>query len=319
MTATKQETVEYTQCYVAFIDILGFSALVKRSETDPSVIRVLVRALNEAASVGGSEHLRGDKQWRLQVRSFSDCVVMFIPTESNALPWLLSSIRYLHDRMLELNCCIRGGVTVGSMYWSDKGEAPDVGSKHVPGSTSGTELPVGERTVWERGTSEDADIVLGPAHNEAYKLESELAVYPRVIVSDKLVEHISTASKKKPENAAQRVHTAVDAFPLCEEGGRHVSEFLRQDFDKVYHFDLLHRDIVRRDTKRIVQKHIEEGKVLTFYIWDDKPLQTFYADMRKFIEDQLASAPDDKCRDKYLWLANYFNASYPEPIDVTRS
>lgn len=62
MTATKQETVEYTQCYVAFIDILGFSALVKRSETDPSVIRVLVRALNEAASVGGSEHLRGDKQ-----------------------------------------------------------------------------------------------------------------------------------------------------------------------------------------------------------------------------------------------------------------
>lgn len=205
------------------------------------------------------------------------------------------------------------------MYWSDKGEAPDVGSKHVPGSTSGTELPVGDRTVWERGTSEDADIVLGPAHNEAYKLESELAVYPRVIMSRKLMEHVRKASNKKPENAAQRVHTSVNAFPLCESGGRRVSEFLRQDFDGLYHFDVLHKDIVRRDTKRIVQKHIEPGKVLTMYIWDDKPLETFYADMQKFIETQLAEVSDPKCRVKYLWLANYFNASYPAPIDVTQA
>lgn len=320
MTITKPETAEYTECYVAFLDILGFSALVKQSESDPTVIPILVKVLNAAANLGeGSEHMRGEKTWRVQVRSFSDCVVIFVPTESHALPWLLSSIRYLHDRMLEMSCCIRGGVTIGSMYWSDGGTATDTGSKEVPGETSGTELPVGERTVWERGTGGDADIVLGPAHNEAYKLESELAIYPRVILSRKLMEHVRVASRWIPNSPARRVHTAVDAFPLCEGGGRLVSEFLRQDFDGLYHFDVLHKDIVRRDAMRIVQRQIEQGQVMTVYIWDDKPLGTFLADMQRFIEGQLAEVSEPKCRAKYLWLAKYFNASYPAPIDVTRA
>jgi hypothetical protein len=107
---------KYTECYVAFLDILGFKKLVNRSEKNTKVLSALIDGLTKMANlrpptVHEKRYLqyRGAKcvgvgnmqRWVTQVRAFSDCVAIFIPTETQALADILRKVRYLHDGLLE--------------------------------------------------------------------------------------------------------------------------------------------------------------------------------------------------------------------------
>ncbi len=59
-------------------------------------------------------------------------------------------IRYLQDRLWESELCLRGAITRGKMYWPEKEE----------------------------------NIFLGPAMLKAYVLESKIAIYLRIVVSE---------------------------------------------------------------------------------------------------------------------------------------
>ena len=80
MTGKQQGVVEYEPCYVAFADILGFKALVLRSQECQQTRCALVRALDVVATLspGGIENRDG--LCRTQIRFFSDGVALFIPT-----------------------------------------------------------------------------------------------------------------------------------------------------------------------------------------------------------------------------------------------
>ncbi len=319
-----EHAIDYTQCYVAFLDILGFKELVRRSMDGAELRAALVRALKEVASLSPTQHSKRKvtyhkdgsitaspwKDWTTQIRAFSDNVAVFVPVQTDGLCDVLCKVRYLHDRLLELHCCVRGAVTIGGMYWDDSWCSPR--SSGATGNT--TEVaPATSETVYDRERPSNEFITLGPGLVEAYNLESEVAIYPRVILSPALVAHINTMSKTKPENAAEGIHKAAHAVFLCpscpENAERSITDFIRVDADGVPFLDLFHKDIDRDDVQRIVREVFADGRTCTRWIRDDMTHERFMSHARATIEEHLKEQCPDKVRAKYLWLANYFNSA----------
>ncbi len=326
--STDDLAIDYTQCYVAFLDILGFKELVRRSMDGAELRSVLVRALREVASLSPTQHSKRKvtyhkdgrisaspwKDWATQIRAFSDNVAIFIPVQTDGLCDVLCKVRYLHDRLLELHCCLRGAVTIGEMYWDDTWCSP---RSNEAASDIGEVDSTTAKTIYDRERLSNEFITLGPGLVEAYKLESEVAIYPRVIFSPDLITHINTMAKTKPENAAEGIHKAAHAVFLCSptlaNRTRCITDFIREDTDGVPFLDLFHKDIDRNDTKRIEREIFATGRTGLHWIDDDMTHDKYMSQTRIFIEEQLEIRRAEKVCAKYLWLAKYFNRCISHP------
>lgn len=287
MTDGNANNIEYTDCYVAFIDLLGFSSIVKKSVRNPRLLTRLTRAMNFLAEprsgtkVSRRQNQAGEweeRQWRIQTRAFSDTVVIFMPKETGGISQMLFVVRYLHDRMLELGLCMRGAVTIGGMYWNDAWSNP-------------AERADSDDVLYERGRNQDFPITLGPGLIDAYILESECAIYPRILISRSLFEHVdveqTTCPPVGPYNPPDR--------PLCE--------FFRIDADGLHFFDVLHSDITRSDTERIVRSPSDEGGFSVHWQRDGTTQSKVLEHVDKAIAKGIKLS--DKVRAKYEWLKSY--------------
>ena len=317
--------LEYKECYVAFLDILGFRELVTRSQDEPELLEQLVLVLNEVATTTSPEAVHRDstsgelKHWTVQVRAFSDSIFLYIPTESLLLPYFLSAVRRLFYLVLEMGFCLRGGVTIGSMYWSDAWcQSPR------RQDTSESEKKNGEVEIYKRFGRTDLPIALGKGLIEAYTLEKSVAVYPRIVIGDKLFTHMTDF-----ENGENQGNPS--SFPLCNStsDGTYpkITEFIRNDFDGVRFLDVLHprmnhTDIIRKAVAKPSPSetvHSEEINVVT--------RKQRLKSVRASITRAMASATNSRIRMKYDWFANYFNEmlsretdeglSLVEPIPMT--
>ena len=312
MTQQQSKEAQYTECFVAFIDLLGFKDLVKKSETDPAMIATLAKALNRIAlDTPQSTHAKvqrdqagqpvGYKTCVLQVRPFSDCVCLFVPTAAERLPWLLRSVRYIHDRMLELGICIRGAITIGWMYWDDTwGATPPALHEKLCNqqfngqSPSQTNSQNNQSDVLYQADAGGFPITFGPALVEAYTLEQEKARYPRVIASANLVQYL-------------RKNGSAPAFPLTApssaDSGIPVSEFFRRDSDDVRFLDLLHEKIERKDTERITQEVNADGTKT--WRWEHRT--TSWSDVVRLAKELADSKLEEleRVHEKYVWLKSY--------------
>ena len=85
----------YSERYVAFVDILGFSDIVRNSERSPRQARALVSVLERirARSLGGAvDDLFGVE---FKVQSFSDIIVLSDKVTEAGLKYLLYSVANL--------------------------------------------------------------------------------------------------------------------------------------------------------------------------------------------------------------------------------
>jgi hypothetical protein len=323
--AARQASVDrrpcYRDCYVAFVDLLGFSRFVERSVDDPSALGALAEMLSEAAELPGSEHSRRpvhygadgrvtaapEQRWHLQVRSFSDSVALFIPEESHALACLLSSVRYLHDCALRLDLSMRGAVTLGEMYWN---EAWSTDAEPVRKRDTET----GGEVAYERGAPPNAAITLGPGLVQAHELESEVAIYPRVVLSPELMAYLRERAVGTGEVPTGKRHPALHPVPLRRptgDGASSLLDFIRADRDGVAFLDLLHPDILRADTQRIVREPLSDGQVRLRWERDKLTPEDFMAHVRSTIDAWVQHGGSPKVRAKHSWLANYFNERAP--------
>jgi hypothetical protein len=185
---------------VAFIDILGFSALVSRSTQDAEFLSKLHHALRivehqgrawagqALVGSGGSQEAAKAQLAELDFRShaFSDCIVLSQRGAFVAL--LFISVAQLAMALLDLGVIVRGAVAMGELY-------------------------------------HDASVVFGPAIIEAYHLETRCAKFPRILVS----ESVFAASQE-----------GVIAFPdQGSQAAYRPCDFLRRDADRLYHVDCL--------------------------------------------------------------------------------
>ncbi len=287
--------VEYTDCFVAFIDILGFTKLVEESAEDAVLLGTLTHALNAMAELpSGTKETRNldaqgnmvEGRWSVQTRSFSDCIVVFMPKETGSLSQILFMVRFLHDRMLELGLPLRGAVTLGGMYWH---EAWNHVTEHDSGENN-------NNVPYERGRTQNLPVTVGPGLIEACSLESKCAIYPRILISRKLYEH---AREQKLRCSPLGPYTPPD---------RLLTDFVRRDADGLFFLDLFHPEITRNDTERIVRAGEAGGGFTVRWEYDSSTHNTVITNVKelaaKWLDDD--DTPE-KIRMKYEWLKSYAN------------
>lgn len=146
----------YEKKYVAFADILGFESLVNRTvEPNPEVP---LGSVLSALEVPNEVQLEGITLGRVgditdashRLSTFSDCLAISTEASEKGLMNLLFHLRAIAFRLLKLGYLLRGGIVEGSIY-------------HENGR------------------------IVGPALVDAYKLEKNIAKYPRIIVDPNIV------------------------------------------------------------------------------------------------------------------------------------
>jgi len=158
--------MDYEERFVAFIDIVGFKDLIKRSigpirSVTPAEIREALEVpqpigsdkiiLSQIGDISDSGH---------RMATFSDCIaITTIPTEKG-LMHLLHHVSQIGFKLIRMKILCRGGITRGLIYHDDKA-------------------------------------IFGPAMINAVEMEKNDAKYPRIILNSDIVQygHQSTINK----------------------------------------------------------------------------------------------------------------------------
>ncbi|MCD9474358.1 hypothetical protein [Photobacterium phosphoreum] len=164
----------YEKRVVAFLDILGFGALVEESDSSPELANNILLALKsmspdnlqkeadatlnydripeervkeaEAVLQVFNEHVR--RSYQVDISYFSDCIVLSALVSNVMSKQMLLDIvgKFSINLWAKHKLLVRGGLTIGNLYHEDGGP------------------------------------VFGPAMNRAYYIESKLAKNPRVLI-----------------------------------------------------------------------------------------------------------------------------------------
>ena len=178
----------YEDRIVVFLDILGFQKIINKTlqpdgSDNSSEIENLVNTFKDIECFTMPDHTELNNGKK--VTQFSDSLVISFPVTLQGGLWsTLFDLRLLIINLINRNMLCRGAITIGKLY-HDK-------------------------------------YVFGPALIEAYILESNIAYYPRVILSEKVIK----AGKKSP----YFIHTS-------EEEEHYIKDLLDKDEDAMYFID----------------------------------------------------------------------------------
>lgn len=137
------ETPEYQERIVAFIDILGFGALVKSLESNKALHELLFLSLNQIKSFKEQSEIHGTATSEFEVSCFSDSIVM--STNEYGLSSIVWACGWLQIQLLSNGILTRGGISKGK-------------------------------------TLHAKDILYGVGMLNAYQIESKVAIYPRIVL-----------------------------------------------------------------------------------------------------------------------------------------
>lgn len=158
------ENAQYTQYYVAFLDVLGFKNQVNNPDISCEKILDMYDFLDDMSEIFFSKEDK-EKKDNIKFKIMSDSICIFIEANiPNALKELVRFCVALQGNLLIWDPCIfvRGGITYGDMYARN-------------------------------------DIMFGPALTEAYMLEEKNAKVPRII----MCKNTLTYGKKGMDEATQ--------------------------------------------------------------------------------------------------------------------
>jgi hypothetical protein len=158
----------FQQRFIAFVDVLGFSGIAKRMSTDNTLFMTIRDALkNLDRQSRDFQRYRRERRVKreailrkgfvrligessLQMTAFSDCYVL---SETSPAWHVLSAVQALGARFLAEGILTRGAVVHGKAYHNGR-------------------------------------VLFGPGIVDAYRLETEVAKYPRILVTDSVREAV---------------------------------------------------------------------------------------------------------------------------------
>jgi hypothetical protein len=233
----------YEKRVVAFVDILGFKNLIANTSQNDDEARKLLSVLKYIENVK-IENDKGyfadydfrEKDFGKEVSVFSDSIVISYPlTKKGALFLLLMDLIYLQIDMMLNGIFIRGGISCGQLYHDD-------------------------------------NVLFGPAMVNAYKLESEDAKYPRIILERETIDEAVSKPEYLSHSREEELKWILGLLRPCEA-------------DNQLFIDIL------------VQQN-EFDDVETYIDWVLK--------VKEAIECGLKST-DPKVLEKYKWMKEYYN------------
>ncbi len=227
--------IQYEDKFVAFVDILGFKNMVINNEIDK--ITMITRAFQERVLINKKDHdINFDKN--VEITSISDSIIISYPASdyNGQLLYLLLDLIYIQLNLLSKGILLRGGISFGEVY--HKG-----------------------------------NIIVGPAYLDAYALEHEIAIYPRIILNESVIN--SSINNYDP------VHSSSDS----KEYLNHVLSCLHRCEDGFYCIDIFNQE--------------QECDDLASY-------NELLSKVKPVIELNISNK-DIKVQQKYNWLKNQFN------------
>lgn len=156
---------QYQDRYVAFIDILGFSALIDRAEKKPELdllgrlasILEEVRGyipLGTAMDVTAENTPNNPFKDMFRMSAFSDCIVISTKAELFGLSLITTICGIICNRMLHQGVFTRGAISKGKLIHTDQ-------------------------------------VVMGSGLINSYKLENSTAIYPRILLDEILLHDLA--------------------------------------------------------------------------------------------------------------------------------
>lgn len=144
-------SINYEPRFALFFDILGWTDAVAASASGEVRTRDLASALDflKGQEAIAQFHQKHSFEGDFQVTVFSDCI--FASTDKHGLESLLSALWFVTSGLLQNGFLVRGGLTFGPLYHKD-------------------------------------GMAFGPAMLRAHHLESKVALHPRVLLDESLVE-----------------------------------------------------------------------------------------------------------------------------------
>jgi len=234
----------YKESIITYMDIIGFKELLKKESAE--AIEYILRSFQDASSPDKWETEYKEKT----VTTFSDHIVMSLPIESKlnhispyGVLWdAIWFAAWLQGYMIQKNTIFRGGITCGDICHTDS-------------------------------------VVFGQGLVEAYKLESSVARFPRVIISPKLLLRLE---KDKKLRAFQH-STEVEK--------QYVRDYIKQAEDGSWFIDYATAFFNELDGTN-------DGPML------------FLANHKKVAEETAQKAADKDLlhRSASAWLLNYHNS-----------
>jgi hypothetical protein len=237
----------YSKALVSYVDILGFADLINESRANLSrvgKIASLLMTLKDELSVGGRvhRHFDGRTERIFDSFNFSDLIVRStrIPPGADVSEFVDWELFYLGEKQFSLASegnLIRGGICIDDMF---------VGA----------------------GRS----ILFGPALVKSYKLESQYAIYPRIIIDRDLV--VQADQGGYGQRWADYIHRGEDgAYFLDYLFGCSITGFADPQADDPNPRIEAHREMI----ENVISKNIRDR--------------------------------DERIKQKYMWLALYHNAT----------
>jgi hypothetical protein len=105
------EEHDYKDRYVAFLDLLGFKALVAQAEEHPgqwTTVREVLALVKET--------LCEDPAIGMRFTYFSDCILISVDRSEQGLAEMFASINCLTFNLLQYDVLVRGGLVAGGAY-----------------------------------------------------------------------------------------------------------------------------------------------------------------------------------------------------------
>ena len=188
---------EYMNCYIAFLDILGFKGLVQ-SRSCEEIVRIFDEINKQYLITCDANHQPLVRPENVHLKVMSDSICLYIPTNvDNSLPVLIGLCAYLQERLwrLEKPMLVRGGIVQGDIY-------------------------------------ANKDVTFGTGLTNAYLLEERNAKVPRIIITKETIDGCTSdlASKTYMEGLLVRDFDAfyyVDSFAMLYVWGQRDSSYIR--------------------------------------------------------------------------------------------
>jgi hypothetical protein len=247
LETSMMEANNYPVRYCAFVDVLGFRELLRRLNASRTAVNEIRTLLATVHNPPGpaSKMFKGSD---FRAQSISDAVVLSAENSLAGISHILHALEELSLAILQAGFFIRGALVKGRLY-------------------------------------HDSQMVFGEALVNAYHLESQVARFPRVMVTSEIIDEL-------PEliNTGKTDWSFRWSFESADDGP--------------WHLDVL---------KSVVQTVENESKANPGKY--NRDVFETYAAMRTQIQRRLSDATDNPQHyEKVRWLANYWNERVPHGI-----
>ncbi|MCK5708770.1 MAG: hypothetical protein KAI43_14070 [Candidatus Aureabacteria bacterium] len=231
------KTIKYEYGLVTYIDILGFGELI-RSEKNPKKINEIYETLQKEAKFD----VETEKMFSQKFVNFSDCCVRTTPFiakdgKLNKFGILFTEILQIVFIQVSLihhhNILLRGALTIDKIY-------------------------------------HEKNKIFGPALVRAYKLERDLAVFPRIILDSTIFEiYNSTPLLKAWHHNHEEDKDYLRSYIRKGDDGIWFVDYL-SGIEKQFDCEIDYIDFLQHHKKTIidnVQKSKKNEKIIVKYNW----------------------------------------------------